>query len=206
MKTILCYGDSNTHGYNPSTRSRYPKEERWPQILAAKLGSEYDVIAEGCNGRTTMFSKDGEETINGLLYLKPCLLSHKPVDTVILMLGTNDLKRVFGLNAVKIAEAAGILVQTIKDYTLQIQGFVPETILVSPARLGEGLATSPFYPEFDEISLAESREFSFEFRAVALEKGCRFFDAADIEVSPLDSLHLTKEGHRMLGEGLAEMF
>jgi lysophospholipase L1-like esterase len=55
MKTVLCYGDSNTWGYNPSTEDRYPLAERWVSVLALALGPEYLVIPEGLNGRTTVW-------------------------------------------------------------------------------------------------------------------------------------------------------
>jgi len=89
MKTILCYGDSNTYGYNPVTGGRWPEDIRWTGRLQQLLGDEYKVIEEGCNGRTTMYKAPGEGWKSGLEYLKPCLNSHKPVDAVVMMLGTN---------------------------------------------------------------------------------------------------------------------
>ena len=99
MKTILCYGDSNTYGYDPSNGFRYPKNVRWTGVLADLLGPEFTVIEEGCNGRTTVFDDPLEGWKNGLDYLKPCLNSHKPIDLVILMLGSNDLKDIFHASA-----------------------------------------------------------------------------------------------------------
>lgn len=93
MKTVLCYGDSNTYGYNPVNGLRYPQDVRWPGKLQSLLGNGYQIIEEGCNGRTTVFDDPLEGWKNGLDYLRPCLNSHKPVDIVILMLGSNDLKK-----------------------------------------------------------------------------------------------------------------
>ena len=90
--TVLCYGDSNTHGYNLQGGGRFPKEIRWSGRLQEMLGSEYQVVEEGCNGRTTMYGNVDEWT-NGMLYLRPCLYSHRTVDFLIIMLGTNDLKK-----------------------------------------------------------------------------------------------------------------
>ena len=90
MKTVLCYGDSNTYGYDPRSGLRYPASVRWTCRLATLLGPDYHVIEEGCNGRTTVFDDPIEGWKNGLGYLKPCLNSHKPVDIVILMLGPED--------------------------------------------------------------------------------------------------------------------
>ena len=132
MKTILCYGDSLTYGFDPETSLRHPEGVRWTSRLAGLLGSDYKVIEEGCNGRTTVHDDPVEDGRNGLKYLKPCLNSHKPVDIVILMLGSNDLKYFFHVSAAQIADDVGVLVETIREYTEVKQGFIPEIILVSP--------------------------------------------------------------------------
>ena len=104
MTTILCYGDSNTYGYNPVNGLRYPKDVRWTGVLQKLLGEQYAVIEEGCNGRTTVFEDIAEPWKAGLGYLKPCLNTHKPIDFVIMMLGSNDLKRMFHATAKEIAD------------------------------------------------------------------------------------------------------
>ena len=104
MTTILCYGDSNTYGYNPVNGLRYPKDVRWTGVLQKMLGEEYEVIEEGCNGRTTVFEDAKEPWKAGLGYLRPCLNTHKPIDFVIMMLGSNDLKRMFHASAQEIAD------------------------------------------------------------------------------------------------------
>lgn len=92
MKTVVLFGDSNTWGYIPgSERGRYPRDVRWPTRLAAALGDEYDVIVEGLSGRTATVESPVEEGRNGLPYLLPCLRSHRPVDLVVIFLGTNDV-------------------------------------------------------------------------------------------------------------------
>ena len=95
MKNVLCYGDSNTYGYIPETGLRYPKNVRWTGVLQNLLGKNFNVIEEGCNGRTTIFDDPIEGWKNGRDYLKPCLNSHKPIDIIIMMLGSNDLKDFF---------------------------------------------------------------------------------------------------------------
>lgn len=107
MKTVLCYGDSNTYGYDPSDGFRYPESVRWTCRLQKLLGDDYRIIEEGCNGRTTVFDDPIESWKNGRDYLKPCLNSHKPIDIVILMLGSNDLKETFHASAKQIAAGAG---------------------------------------------------------------------------------------------------
>ena len=206
MKTVLCYGDSNTYGYVPETGMRYPRDVRYPGVLQRLLGEEYAVIEEGCNGRTTIHDDPIDGWKNGLDYLRPCLNSHKPIDIVILMLGSNDLKQTFHLTAQQIAENAGVLVDVIKEFTAEKQGFIPKIILVSPPEIGTGIRTSPFFGAFFEGAIEESRKFPEHYRKVADEKGCIFFNAAQyIYPSETDSLHLTPEGHRVLAEELSKV-
>ena len=205
MTTILCYGDSNTFGYIPETGMRYPRDVRYPGKLQALLGDEYAVIEEGCNGRTTIHDDPIDGWKNGLDYLKPCLNSHKPVDIVILMLGSNDLKATFHLGAKEIADGVAVLVDVIKSFTEEKQGFIPKIILVSPPELGKGIRTSPFYGAFFEEAVEESKKFPEFYKAVAEKYGCVFFNAAEyIYPSEVDSLHLTPEGHKVLAEKLYE--
>ena len=206
MKTVLCYGDSNTYGYVPETGMRYPRDIRYPGRLQALLGDEYTVIEEGCNGRTTIHDDPIDGWKNGLDYLKPCLNSHKPIDIVILMLGSNDLKITFHLSAEQIAQGAGILVDVVKEFTAEKQGYMPKIILVSPPEIGTGIRTSPFYGAFNEMAIDESRRFPKCYKKIADDKGCVFFNAAQyIYPSETDSLHLTPEGHRILAEELCEV-
>lgn len=206
MKTLLCYGDSNTYGYNPENGFRYPENVRWTGRLKILLGEDYRVIEEGCNGRTTVFDDPLEGWKNGYDYLRPCLNSHKPVDIVILMLGSNDMKRTFHTTADMIEEGISKLVETIVDFTGNKQGFVSKIILVSPPHIGEGIRHSAFYGSFDEDAIPLSKELAAHYEKVADKYGCIFFDAAKhIEPSDADSLHLMPKAHRVLAEKLAEV-
>ncbi len=132
--------------------------------------------------------------------------SHKPVDIVIMMLGSNDLKETFHLTAEQIAAGAGQLVDVIQAFTAEKQGFVPAIILVSPPEIGTGIKSSPFYGAFYENAIEESRSFPKFYKAIADNKGCIFFNAAEyIYPSDTDSLHLTPEGHRILAEKLSDV-
>jgi len=204
-KTVLCYGDSNTYGYNPTTGLRYPQDIRWTGRLQDLLGEEYRVIEEGCNGRTTVFDDPIEGWKKGIDFLKPCLNSHKPVDIVILMLGSNDMKEVFHATAEDIANGIGEMVKVILDFTKEKQAFIPRILLVSPAEIGEGLKTSPFYGSFSMNSIAVSRELPKWYKKVADEFGCEFLNAAEYaKASEEDSLHFTKEAHLALAEAFAK--
>jgi lysophospholipase L1-like esterase len=92
VKTLVCFGDSNTWGHIAgSGGERFPREQRWPVILQQLLGDDWEVIAEGLGGRTATFERADAEGRNGLPYLLPCLHSHAPVDLVVIFLGTNDV-------------------------------------------------------------------------------------------------------------------
>ena len=205
MKTVLCYGDSNTFGFIPGNGMRYPEDVRWPGAMAGILGDGYCVIEEGCNGRTTMYDDPNEEWKNGLTHLKPCLNSHKPIDILIIMLGSNDLKRFFHASAEEIARGAGVLAQTAKDFLTEKQGYAPEIILVAPPKVGEVILGIPFGIGFDADSLTRSEQFAEEYRKVAEAGGFRFFNAASVaEPSPKDGLHMEPESHRALAEAMAK--
>src|SRR3954449_11430267 len=92
MRTVVCFGDSNTGGYVPGSEGeRFPREVRWPVRLQRALGAGWEVIAEGLNGRTAAVESPIEDGRNGLPYLLPGLRSHRPVDVVVIALGTNDV-------------------------------------------------------------------------------------------------------------------
>ncbi len=203
VTNALCYGDSNTYGYIPGSGGRYTRDVRYPGRLQMLLGDDYNVIEEGCSGRTTLYDDPIDGWKNGMDYLKPCIYSHRPIHIVILMLGSNDLKATFHLTAEQMAQSAGKLVDVIKSFTEEKQEFIPKIILVSPPEIGKNIRTSPFYGGFVEDAIEESKRFQKFYKIVAAEKGCIFFDAAKyIYTSDTDSLHLEPEGHEILADEL----
>ena len=135
MKTVLCYGDSNTWGYNPTTGDRFGRDERWAGVLRRTLGEGYLVIEEGLNGRTTVWDDPLEDGRKGKVYLPPCLETHKPLDLVIIMLGTNDLKQRFSAPASDIAAGAGVLVGMVQKSETGPNGRPPRARLLAPPPL-----------------------------------------------------------------------
>lgn len=203
MKTILCYGDSNTWGHCPSTQDRYNRDERWGGVLRNTLGEGYLVIEEGLGGRTTVWDDPVEGIYkNGQTYLLPCLESHQPIDLVVILLGTNDLKRRFSVGAFDIAQGAGVLVQIVQKSQSGPNWDAPKVLLLAPPRVGKLAGTD--FAEMFKGAEEKSKNFSREFRRVAEELGCEFLDTADIIVSSkLDAIHLNAEEHRKLGEAVA---
>lgn len=209
MKTILCYGDSNTWGYDPVSKGRFPYPVRWPGRLQRLLGDGYRVIEEGMSGRTTRLNDPHYEPadLNGETYLRPCIETHNPIDLVVLMLGTNDMKEWFPVSAQEIADNAGRLVEIIKTHPYPCGFPAPEVLLVRPAVVLDTILTcSDMADQFGAHSLAVSRETAEPFRRVAREKGCLYFDANDaVSVSPADSIHFSKEDHEAFARAIADI-
>lgn len=201
MKTILCYGDSNTWGFDPSSGGRYPPEVRWTGVLRRELGEGYTVIEEGLNGRTTVWDDPVQGVHrNGSTYLLPCLESHMPLDLVILMLGTNDLKTRFSVPALDIANSAGRLVEIIQRSGTGPNGSSPAVLLVAPPPTGKLSG----YAEMFSGEAEKSRKFGRYYRQVAEQYGCYFLDAGEYVVSSdLDGIHFEPEGHLSLGRAAA---
>ncbi|MBR3331618.1 MAG: HAD-IA family hydrolase [Mogibacterium sp.] len=198
MITVLCYGDSNTYGYDPQTCGRYPYDKRWTTLLGEMLGNRYEVISEGLNGRTTAYDRPGAAWKNGMSCFTACLGTHKPVDFVIIMLGTNDCDKELGLSAGDIADGMEKLVSIIEEETPVLQGYVPEIIVAAPAAIQGDIAKSPFADKLTAGSVQKSLDIGPLYREIAERHGVKFADATKgIEVAP-DCEHLTEEGHRQI--------
>lgn len=200
MKRILLYGDSNTWGYDPRTEGRYDETTRWAGVLARTLGAGYTIIEEGLNGRTTVLDDPLGEGKNGKTYLGPCLDSHWPLDVVVLMLGTNDLKHRFGLSAFDIAKGVRVLVETILTRGAGLEGGLPKLLLLSPPHLNpQGLGES------FAGGVEKSHGLAACYEEVARELGCEFFDVATlIGSSPVDGVHWERNAHKRVGLELAQ--
>ena len=204
IRSVLCYGDSNTFGSATVDRpdGRYGPDERWPGVLRNALGSGWLVIEEGLGGRTTV-SDDPVEGAdkNGRVYLDPCLRSHRPLDVVAIMLGTNDLKNRFGKTAWDIAEGVGVLVSLVKASGAGRNEGVPEIIVMSPAPM---LRELPLHAEMFVGGYEKSLELARYYKAVAERLGVRFFDAGSVMTSSkVDGFHLDPDAHQALGKAMA---
>ena len=209
MKTILCYGDSNTWGYDPvvSAGSPYPirhaHDVRWTGVLARQLGEGFRVIEEGMNGRTTVLDDPIIPHRNGRNYLPACLESHKPVDLVVLMLGTNDLKIMFNLPAGEIAAGAGQLVKLIKQSESGPKSGAPRILLVCPALVGD-FSQVPDIAEKFVGALEKTQCFPKYYEAIAQLHGCAFLDIQPhAKASSWDGLHFEAAQHKSIGLAMA---
>jgi lysophospholipase L1-like esterase len=201
MPVIIAFGDSNTWGSDPATGGRFPREQRWPTVMQRELGSEYEVIAEGLRGRTTVHDDPIEPYRSGADALPPCLMSHAPVDLVILALGCNDLKKRFSVSAFDIAEGAARLIFLARAYGEGPDGRAPGILLVAPPPI----ARLTGYAEMFEGGAEKSRLLGERFREIARQEGIAFLDAgAVIRCSDLDGIHYEADQHALLGSAAAE--
>ena len=201
VRTVLCYGDSNTWGSDPETGERFPEDVRWPGVLAEALGDGYRVIEEGLPGRTTVWDDPIEgDHKNGRTYLRACLESHRPIDLITLMLGTNDLKARFGTSASDIAQGAASLAEIMLRSGCGPEGGAPVVVLISPP----AVATLTDMAQMFEGAEAKSRQFPEHYGRFAEQNGCEFLDASEVIVSSeADGIHLDAGEHRKLGEAVA---
>ena len=208
-KHIVCFGDSNTHGYcaEPSDCAdggdRYNEDERWTCLLQKALGDEYLVLEEGLSGRTTVFPDPLHESMAGLDVIYSTLMSHEPVDLLIIMLGTNDTKERLGANAACISIGMERLVSKAQSVPAWRSG-KPNILLICPPHIGEGLYLRPEGDAMGRGCPEKSRELARYLEPAAKRLGCAFLDAEGVaEFNKLDCMHLTRKGHAQLAEKLA---
>lgn len=202
MKTILAFGDSLTWGADPVSGGRHRFEDRWPSVLEAGLDGSARVIAEGLGGRTTMFDDHGAAADrNGVRILPTLLGSHYPLDLVIILLGTNDLKPHVCGTALGAGAGVERLAEIARTYPYGRGAAAPQVLIVAPPLFGDTVG-GDWQPEGGR-GIAESRKLAPRYREAADYCGCAFFDAASVAVaSPIDGIHLDAENTRAIGLAL----
>lgn len=201
MKTVLCFGDSNTWGYVPGSEDgRFSADIRWSRRLATALGDEWEVIAEGLNGRTATMDSPVADGRNGLTYLLPCLQSHMPLDIVVIYLGTNDAGDRYSLPAETIAGAVGRLVKVVRTSEAGPDGGAPGVLVVCPPPFGKLDPEGSF-----AHAAAKSRQLGRWFAEMSRELGCELIDLDGIATySDLDGIHLDADGHAAVAAAVEE--
>lgn len=202
-RSVLCFGDSNTHGYVPgSVSGRFNSHVRWPGVMRELLGPRWLVIEEGLPGRTAK-TYPGHEHVASAGYLAPCLQSHAPIDAIVLMLGTNDLQAEFAQTPAQIAAGIVHLIKMVRTLTLGLQKACPEILIVAPPPMRDDLRVwqTAFVgaPE-------KSQRMAKHLRSAATKYECEFFDAKSVaECHEADGLHLGAAAHIALGIALASI-
>lgn len=199
MRRIVCFGDSNTYGQSPVDGSRYGEGVRWPGVLDNLLGDGFEVVNEGKNGRTIAFDDPYIEGCNGLKDIGSCLERNDPVDLLIIMLGTNDLKVYFESTPQMIADNLRNMCELVRERT------DAKLLLVSPMLLGDQIEFSPLHLEFGREQVDYSFELAPQIEKVAEETGSEFIDLAVVAMSSdVDCLHLMPEEHAKVAQAMQE--
>ena len=210
MKRILCYGDSNTWGYDPvatgpdgSAAVRFPEDIRWTGVLQQMLGPEYRILEEGLNGRTTVFDDPAAYGRSGDQFLEVAIRSGSPFDCMILMLGTNDLKDFFGASAQMIAYGMAKLIRTCRAVLPYTSSAQAKIVVAAPLNVCAD-ANGEYQYDFSPLSPPKGQTLRQTYRELAEQTGCAFFDVNDyVQACAADGVHLDADGHRKLGEALA---
>ena len=202
MKSILAFGDSLTWGYSAPDGFRYAFENRWPNVLGAGLGGKARMIEEGMNGRTTVFPDPTEAAErNGAVALPMLLKTHEPLDLVIIMLGTNDIKYANRCRAFDAALGIDRLVSTIKRFAFKEHWPAPQVLVVAPPPLCK--TNDEWFNDLWGHAIEESKLFAKHYARVANDQAVHFFDAGSVvKTDPTDGGHLTADETRKLGDAL----
>lgn len=203
MKNILCFGDSNTYGLKPDGSGRYDFNSRWPGILQHTLGADYHIIEEGLCGRTTIYDDPQRPYKNGKDFLLPLIESHRPLDLIIIMLGTNDCKSIYSLNEKEISDSLGELIHIIQSSPSSNNNLIPEILILSPIHLKDGVWREELDIAFDKTSVEVSKRLSSKYHQLAKQYHCNYLNAANFaKASQIDAEHLDEYGHKQLADAL----
>lgn len=202
--TVIIYGDSNTWGYDADSPSRFPHRKRWVNILRTLLNSEqqladrsFEVISEGLNGRTTIYSRElapGEYDRNGRATFLQILNTHKPLSLIVIALGTNDLNEKYAVGVAGALNGIRMLVEDVRNYAYDLgNASEPPKILVLgiPALYATELSLSWLFPSnLEELAKDVQQKLPNLCEELAVE----YLDITQVTtVSPTDGIHLTLE-------------
>jgi len=207
-KTVLCFGDSLTWGFDPRGGAgfvRYGFTERWTRRLQAELGSSYYVIEDGLNGRTTVFDDPVIGGMSGLAQLPTALKTHMPLDLAVILLGSNDAKTRFGVNGDEIARCLGRLLDVVSKSNCGRGGSAPKTLVLVPPTMGD-VSDTWLEPLFDPIhSRAALQRLRETYPGVAAAFGAHCFDINDV-VGPgtTDGMHFDPDSLQPVATALAK--
>lgn len=210
MKKILCYGDSNTWGYDPrkttpEVMARYEDTVRWTGRLEMELGKDYRVIEAGYCGRTTVFDDPLVSHCNGFSFLEPVFYASYPIDWCVIMLGTNDTKTHFHASAAVIARGMERIVHEFYRLCETIHSNSTKLLLMSPPYLTRAKTGQYSDPCCNEESEEKARALAEYYRNIAARNHCFFMDAAQYaQPSGIDGMHLGEDGHAQLGKAIAQ--
>lgn len=202
-RTVVCCGDSNTWGYTPGSGVRFDEKTRWTGRLQTLLGEEYRVAECGMNARTTSFDDPFRDYLNGRHGLVHCMVAAKPVDLLIISLGTNDLKYGTVYRSAKGLDAlldVAVHANTYMPGSSPVYRDEPRILVISPIALHEELDRK--FPGHEmNGKLDDSRKFAAVYREVCQKWQVYFLDAAQTaSASEIDCVHMDAVSHAALTE------
>ena len=203
VKEILCFGDSNTYGVNPANQERFCWNIRWTGRLQGMLGENYNVVEEGLGGRNTVWDDPLAIGRNGYQALPMILESHKPIDLVVLGLGTNDCRSYLNASPEVIGFGALQLIELIRRFDYGT-GCIPQILLLGPIDIGTRLECIPV-PLFDQSACNKIREVRKIYAQIAEDNHCLFFDASTVARPGCDQIHMDEESHKNLAQALYDL-
>ena len=196
MKNIICYGDSNTFGFNPKDGSRYDKDTRWTSILQKNLGTEYNVINEGMCDRTGFVGNSNGDLFSAQKHFPQLISQSENIDTLILLIGTNDLQFQYAINIETIEKGLENLIKL-------AQTKVNKIIIILPVVLDNKILKGYFRDRFDETSVTKSTKVGEIYKKIADIYHCEIFDVNKfVKPSDIDGLHYDEMSHKIIADEL----
>ena len=199
MKKIICYGDSNTFGFNPKDGSRYDENTLWTSILQKKLGSDYEVINEGLCDRTGFINNPKGFLFSAQKHFPKLMSKSENIDILVIWLGTNDLQFQYDISISNIKRGLEKLIELAYEKTKNI-------VIMSPVILSDNILDGYFRCQFNEASVIKSRKIARIFRQIAAINNCIYFDVNKITTpSDFDGLHYDENSHKLIANKMTEI-
>lgn len=196
MKKILCFGDSNTFGYNPNNGSRYNENSRWTGILKNLCKNNYEIIEAGCNNRTAFSNNPNGIQFTGYKVLPEYL--KEIYDTIIFAIGINDLQKFYNPTLEEFETGIENLIKKIRESLPNCN-----IIILSPSHITENILNSNFRFMFNQTSIEKSKQITPIYEKIANEYNCKFLDLNKIVIpSEIDGLHYDIEEHKKIAQSI----
>jgi lysophospholipase L1-like esterase len=198
MKKIICYGDSNTFGYNPKDNSRFDENTRWTAVIQKNLGTEYEVINEGVCDRTGFVNNPKGFMYSAQRHFPKMLSKTDNIDILILAIGTNDLQFQYNISIGAVEKGLEQLINIALEKAKNI-------IIIPPVILSEKVLKGFFSYQFDETGIVKSKKIGRIFRQIANVYNCGYFDINKFTApSDIDGLHYDENSHKLIAKELFE--
>lgn len=200
MKYVICYGDSNTFGFNPKDGSRFDENTRWTSVLQKNLGTEYKVINEGMCDRTGFVNNPKGFIFSTTKHFPKFIAESGQIDVLVLWIGTNDLQFQYDTSIDSIKKGLENLIKLAKTKAKRI-------IIISPVILNEKILHGAFNYQFDKTSIVKSTKVGIVYQKLAKICDCEYFDINEfVKPSDIDGLHYDENSHKIIADKLAKLF